>query len=205
MARPCQEAIDTFMSITGVTEAVAVQKLELGPGVHLKSLITYCSFVKQCLKSAQQTPPVTISGKSMPPTQDPPPGGACLPHKVHLQEERALLHNDHLQEGKASSTISTSRRRRPPLQYSPPGGARLLHKIYLQKEQGLFHEVHLQEEKASSTMLTSHRSKTSSTILIPRRNKPSSTILTSGRSEASSMIVTSGGVRLPPQTLPSPK
>lgn len=29
MARPCQEAIDTFMSITGVTEAVAVQKLEV--------------------------------------------------------------------------------------------------------------------------------------------------------------------------------
>lgn len=28
MARPCQEAIDTFLSITGVTEAVAVQKLE---------------------------------------------------------------------------------------------------------------------------------------------------------------------------------
>ncbi|KAF7127234.1 hypothetical protein RHSIM_Rhsim11G0003600 [Rhododendron simsii] len=32
MARPCQEAIDTFMSITGVTEAVAVQKLEVSVG-----------------------------------------------------------------------------------------------------------------------------------------------------------------------------
>ncbi|KAI8550382.1 hypothetical protein RHMOL_Rhmol06G0101900 [Rhododendron molle] len=125
-------------------------------------------------------PPPTkfTSGRSIPPPQDSPPGGATLLHEVHFREEHP------------SSTRFTSGRSIRPPQDSPPGGASVLH------------EVHLRKEHPSSTRFTSGRSKASSTRLTSWRSKASSITFTSRRSKASSTILTSKKNKLPPQTSP---